>query len=435
MEKKKAYSNLQLNSFLEKYNPVEKERALVTQIVYGVLRRQNTLDWMIEQFSKRPLDKMTSWIRNILRLSVYQLLYLDRIPVSAVCNEGVNLAKKKGHLGVSKFVNGILRNIARSLDNLPWPTKEHLSFYLSIKYSHPLWLVEKWLKRLGEEETIALCTANNENPPLSLRTNTLRLERESLLEELKREGITAEASCLVPEGIKIRGVSSLAGLQSYQKGYFQVQDESSMLAALLLSPQPGDWVLDACSAPGGKTTHLAQKMGNKGKLIANELHESKIGLIEEAAKRLGIEIIQTRQGDAAHLHEHFAAQMDCVLVDAPCSGLGVLRRKPDARWKKNAHDFAMLNKMQIAILNSAAQCVKPGGALVYTTCSIEPEENELIIKKFLTQNNNFQLVDANAYLPKCLWEKIVHNKPWLQLYPHYYGTDGFFLSRLERKGN
>lgn len=417
IEEKNAYSNLELNYILEKYNPPKEERNLATQLVYGVLRRKNTLDWLIEKFSQRPLEKMTGWVRNILRLSIYQLIFLDRIPVSAVCNEGVKLAKKRGHLGVSKFVNAILRSIVRSLDNLPWPSEANLAQYIAIKYSHPQWMVERWLERLGKETTIALCEANNENPPLTIRTNTLRITREQLLGKLEQDGVNTEVIDLAPEAIRLLGASSLTKLSSYQDGLFQVQDVSSMLAAHLLDPQPGEIVLDACSAPGGKTTHLAQKMNNQGRIIANEFHKHKIGLIEENCQRLGITMVETRVGDARHLADSYQGRMDRVLVDAPCSGLGVLRRKPDARWKKKVEDIIELNKLQLAILESAAQCVKPGGVLAYTTCSIEPEENQEILQAFLAGNQEFKLVKS------------------VQLYPQDYNTDGFFLSRLERKKN
>jgi len=433
IESKGAYSNLELNSILEKYNPPKEERNLTTELVYGVLRRRNTLDWIIEQFSKRPVEKMTGWIRNILRLSVYQLVFLDRIPISAACNEGVNLAKKRGHLGVSKFVNAILRNVARNLADLPWPSPNNLAQYISIKYSHPLWMVEKWLARLGKDGTIALCEANNQSPPLTIRTNSLKITREQLAADLEKKGIKNQVSSLVSEGIKLLGVSSLGKMDAYQKGLFQVQDESSMLAAHLLDPQPGENILDACSAPGGKTTHLAEKMKNHGKIIANELYEHKIPLIEESCQRLGIDIVETRVGDARDLASLYSKQMDRVLVDAPCSGLGVLRRKPDARWKKKPEDIEELNKVQLEILESAAQCLKPGGILVYSTCSIEPEENQGILQSFLARNPDFQLSSIREYLPEVLTKRELDNPSYLQLHPQDYNTDGFFLSRLERK--
>lgn len=435
VETKESYSNLELNFLLDKYNPSREERALATEIVYGVLRRRNTLDWIIEQFSRRTLDKMTPWIRNILRLSVYQLLFLDRIPVSAACNQGVELAKKRGHLGVSKFVNGVLRSIARNLDNLPCPKEEDLPHYISIKYSHPFWMVKRWLTRLGKEETIRLCEVNNQNPPLTIRANTLKVSRKELMDILEKCEIKVETGSLVPEAIKIKGVGSLSRLESYQKGFFQVQDESSMLVAYLVDPQPGETILDACSAPGGKATHLAQKMQNRGKIIANELHPHKIELIKENCRRLGIDIIETQIGDARNLSDTYLEKIDRVLVDAPCSGLGVLRRKPDARWKKELESIGKLREIQLSILESAAKCVKPGGIIVYTTCSIEPEENIEILKAFLERNKEFQLGNILEYLPRKFEVKRLENAGYLQIYPQDYNSDGFFLSRMERKRN
>ena len=433
VETKESYSNLELNFILEKYNPPREERGLATELVYGVLRRRNTLDWIIQQFAERSMDKMTPWIKNILRLSIYQLLFLERIPVSAVCNEGVELAKKKGHLGVSKFVNGVLRNIARSLNNLPWPEEKDLAKYISVKYSHPYWMVERWLERLGKEETIKLCEANNQNPPLTVRVNTLKTSTKELIDSLTAEGVKSESSNLVPEAVRIQGASSLKRLATYQAGLFQVQDESSMLVGYALNPQPGETVLDVCSAPGGKTTHLAQLMKNKGKIIANDFYNHKVKLVEESAKRLGITIIDSKVSDARNIKDLFQDKMDRVLVDAPCSGLGVLRRKPDARWRKNPQDIAELTDIQLAILQNASQCVKPGGVLIYSTCSIEPEENMEIIKKFLEKNKEFELRNLTDFLPPGFKPKRLEQSGYLQIYPHDYQTDGFFLSRLERK--
>lgn len=433
VETKESYSNLELNFILEKYNPPREERGLVTELVYGVLRRRNTLDWIIQQFAERSMDKMTSWTKNILRLSVYQLLFLERIPVSAVCNEGVELAKKKGHLGVSKFVNGVLRNIARNLDKLPWPEENDLINYISVKYSHPYWMIEKWLQRLGKEETIRLCEANNQSPSLTIRANTLKISPGKLIEFLNAEGIKCELSSLIVEGIRLQGASSLKKLAAYQAGLFQVQDESSMLVAYALDPQPGEVILDVCSAPGGKATHLAQLMKNKGKIIANDFYDHKVKLVKDSAERLGIEIIETRVGDARNIGNLFRGKMDRVLVDAPCSGLGVLRRKPDARWRKSPEDIAELNELQMAILESASQCVKPGGVLVYSTCSIEPEENIEIINTFLENNKDFALGNLLNFLPEDVKPQRLEQSGCLQIYPHDYQTDGFFLSRLERK--
>lgn len=428
IEEKGAYSNVQLNYVLEKYNPGFQERSLATSLVYGVLRHRNTLDWQIEQFSKRPVKKMTVWIRNILRQGVYQLLYMEKIPQSAACNEAVKLARKKGHEGVSRFVNGIMRNIARNLSNLTWP--EAKEEFISVYYSHPDWLVKHWAELFGWEKTEEICRADNAVPALSVRANRLKITAEGLQERLAAEGVVSSQSSLAKEGLLLEGSSSLSRLTSYQDGLFQVQDESSMLVGLVLAPKPGEKVLDCCSAPGGKTTHLAELMDNQGEIIANELQKSKLTLIDSACQRLGIDIVQTVNHDGRDLSQLYQDKMDRVLLDAPCSGLGILRRKPDARWRKSLSQVKELVELQSELLSSAASCVRPGGVLVYSTCSIEPEENIQQIRDFLKKHQDFYLSDLSPYLPAVL-QSSIEDKGMLQLYPGM--TDGFFICRMERK--
>ena len=428
VEEKGAYSNVQLNYVLEKYNPGFQERSLATSLVYGVLRRRNTLDWQIEQFSKRPVKKMTVWIRNILRQGVYQLLYMEKIPQSAACNEAVKLARKKGHEGVSRFVNGIMRNIARNLSHLTWP--EAKEEFISVYYSHPDWLVKHWAELFGWEKTEEICRADNAVPALSIRGNRLKITAEGLQERLAAEGVASRQSSLAKEGLLLEGSSSLSRLTSYQEGLFQVQDESSMLVGKVVAPKPGERILDCCSAPGGKTTHLAELMDNQGEIIANELQKSKLTLIDAACQRLGIDIVQTVNHDGRDLSQLYQDKMDRVLLDAPCSGLGILRRKPDARWRKSLSQVKELVELQSELLSSAASCVRPGGVLVYSTCSIEPEENIRQIRDFLKKHQDFYLSDLAPYLPAVL-QSSIEDKGMLQLYPGM--TDGFFICRMERK--
>lgn len=428
VEEKGAYSNVQLNYVLEKYAPDFRERSLVTVLVYGVLRHRNTLDWQIEQFSKRPVRKMTVWIRNILRLGVYQLLYMEKIPQSAACNEAVKLARKKGHEGVSRFVNGIMRSIVRNLSKLTWPKAREE--FISVYYSHPDWLVKHWVELFGWKKTEDICRANNAVPALSVRTNRLKITLEGLRERLAAEDVVSIQSSLVQYGLLLEGSSSLSRLASYQDGLFQVQDESSMLVGLVMAPKPGERILDCCSAPGGKTTHLGELMGNQGKIIANELQKSKLTLLDSACQRLGIDIVQTVNHDGRDLSQMYQNEMDRVLLDAPCSGLGILRRKPDARWRKSLSQVKELVKLQRELLNSAAACVRPGGVLVYSTCSIEPEENIDQIRNFLKNHQDFYLSDLSPYLPTGL-QSSIEDRGMLQLYPGM--TDGFFICRMERK--
>ena len=437
VEEEGAYANIALNRTIEGTNLNKLDRGLATELVYGTLKWRGKLDWVLGRFLSRPLDKLDPWIREILRLGAYQLLLMDRIPVSAACNEGVNLAKIYGHKGTAGLVNGVLRNIERNLQNIEYPgLKPDVVQHLTVTYSHPRWMVEKWLKELGTEETIALCQANNEVPPLTVRTNTLKLSREQLAEILTVEGMEVSPTAYAAEGLVVRDLFALTRLDSFRKGLFQVQDESSMLAARVLNPQAGAAVIDACSAPGGKTTHLAELMGNQGEIIALDIHPHKLNLVEENCGRLGVKIVKTQALDARELPGQWAEQADCVLVDAPCSGLGVLRRRPEIRWRKNIAQIQELATLQQELLAKAAGCVKPGGALVYSTCTITKEENQQVMQKFSLNNPQFKLTDLTPFLPESLLVNgnlTTTTQGYVQLMPHLHGTDGFFMARWERK--
>ncbi|HWR55783.1 MAG TPA: 16S rRNA (cytosine(967)-C(5))-methyltransferase RsmB [Negativicutes bacterium] len=425
-----AYANIALSHILEQYRPAPLDRRFITELVYGTIKARNTLDWIIEKFSSRPLAKMTVWVRNVLRMGVYQLWYLERVPPSAACNEAVNLTKRYGHQGTAKFVNGVLRTVARQKADIRFPSLEEDPVqHIALQFSHPAWMVECWLARFGREETIRLCQANNETPRLSVRTNTLKITRAALKAALEKEGLLVEESHWAPEGLMLDGFSALGQLAALQEGLFQVQDESSMLVAHVLDPQPGEFIIDACGAPGGKTTHFAQKMHNEGRIFSLDIHAHKLRLITENCRRLGIDIVETEAMDARRMHEHMRGQADRVLVDAPCSGLGVLRRKPDARWRKTPEMLRDLPKLQQEILASAAQCVKPGGILVYSTCTIEAEENEAVIRCFLQANPAFSLEPTGKFLPVARQEEMV------RLFPQRDGIDGFFIARMKRTEN
>lgn len=427
IEKQGAYANLALARQLARYDLPVQERRLLTELVYGTVKAGPTLDWIIEHFSSRPCRRMPFIIWQILRLGVFQLLYMTQIPSSAACNEAVKLAKKYGHPGTVKFVNAVLRSAARGKDNITFPdlAKEPVA-HIALKYFHPSWLVERWLTLFGQEETIAACVADNTTPPLVVRTNTLKITREALMSRLVQEKVTVKPSLLVPEGIICASHPALGTLQSLQEGLLQVQDESSMLATHVLAPKPGEFIIDACGAPGGKSTHIAQHMHNQGHILSMDIHAHKLALTQANAARLGIDIIETRQADAASLPGGLSARADRVLVDAPCSGLGVLRRKPDARWRKTPQLLKDLPPLQLAILSGAARCVKPGGVVVYSTCTVEPQENAEVVKAFLASHSDFYLDNAGAYLP------IRRREAMVQLYPWRDGTDGFFLARLRR---
>ena len=435
VEDEGAYAGLALNRIIEKYRPGKLDRAFATELVYGTLRFLQTIDWILGQFIKQPLNAQTTSVRNILRLSVYQLFYLDRVPDSAACNEGAEMARKHGHPGAVKFVNGVLRSILRRKSEITFPSLfDDPVGHIAIKYSHPVWIVERWLKEFGPEDTILHCQANNMPTPNTVRVNTLKNTRDELVERLMKEGLAAKETAYAPEGVMIEGFLSIGAIAAFREGLFQPQDESSMLASRALAPAPGSTVIDACSAPGGKATHLAQLMENRGEIFAFDIHPHKLALIKENSDRLGINIIQEVAGDAADLPEKYYGSADYVLVDAPCSGLGVLRRRPDARWRKEPGQIAGLVKLQAGILDSAARCVKDNGILVYSTCTITREENLGQVEDFLARRPEFVLADLTPLLPRALDYEGTMADGYLQLLPHRHAMDGFFIARMRKEG-
>ncbi|MDP4093852.1 MAG: 16S rRNA (cytosine(967)-C(5))-methyltransferase RsmB [Bacillota bacterium] len=428
-----AYSNLALNKGLNNWDLKDIDKAFITEMVYGVTKWKLALDWTIQQFSNIRLKKMSPWVLNILRLGTYQILYMSKVPDSAACNESVNLSRKYGHQAASRFINAVLRNISRNRDNIKYPDEEkELKQYLSVKYSHPEWLVEHWLEKFGREFTESFLESNNGIPDLTARVNTLRTTKKELLELLKKDGIEAEPGRYLEDAIIFKGQVSVARLETFKNGFFQVQDESSMLVGKLLAPKPGQLVMDVCSAPGGKATHLAQLMNNSGTVIARDIHEHKIKLIEDAAKRLGIGIIRTELYDALKFDDNFRMKADRVLVDAPCSGFGIIRRKPDIKWAKDIEDKREILKLQRNILAVAAEYVKPGGILIYSTCTIEDDENYGMVKEFLDSTREFVPLDISDDLPDGL-PKTNAKDGFIQLYPNVEGIDGFFIAKMIRK--
>lgn len=430
-----AYANLALNQLLEKYRPGKLDRAFATELAYGTLRARNTIDWVLGQFVKKPLRTQTAILRNILRLGVYQLMYMSRVPPAAACNEGAEMARRHGHPGAVDFVNGVLRNVSRHIQDIKFPElAADPVAHISLRYSHPAWLVESWLERFGPEETISLCRANNEPAPMTVRTNTLKVTRAGLAGRLREAGLTVGETAYAPEGLNIEGYDSINSLQAFQEGLFQVQDESSMLAGRALMPRPGARVLDTCSAPGGKTTHLAELMEGRGNILAVDLHPHKLGLIKENCRRLGIKNVQTMAADARNLPGDLHEWADYILVDAPCTGLGVLRRRPDARWRKEPDQLPAIVRLQAEILAGAARCLKKGGVLVYSTCTITREENLGQIHEFLARHPDLSMEDLTPYLPASLDTQGTMRSGYFEILPHRHGMDGFFISRLRKKG-
>lgn len=421
-EQKQAYSNLLLNRYLKEDRLSEPDRRLVTELVYGVIQRLNTLDWVADQLLRKGVDSLQLWVRQLLRLGLYQLMYLDKIPARAAVYETVQLAKNWGHPGIAKLVNGVLRNYLRKKQSLHFPN-------IAIQYSVPPKMVERMIEIFGQERAIEIMKANLAPPKVSIRVNRLKTDRAQML---KRFAQQAEASQIAKDGLILQRVGNPAANQWYEEGFYTVQDESSMLVADAVSPVANMQILDACAAPGGKATHLAERMQNQGRIIACDQYVHKVKLIDAHAKRLGIDIISTQALDMRHFQSE--QQFDVVLLDAPCSGLGVIRRRPEIKWRKEQQDLQALLELQRQLLDVCASYVKPGGVLVYSTCTWEPKENQDQIEQFLQRQRKFVLDPHLAeLLPTAVRQKAMQQEGMVQILPHHFQSDGFFIARLVRR--
>lgn len=443
VEREQAFSNLVLNGALQHTELSRPDAGLATELVYGTIQRKLSLDYALAELAAKGLAKLEPWVLQLLRLSAYQIMFLDRVPAHAAVNEAVTIAKRRGHAGISGMVNGMLRNLLRRREELSPETaagQPGLSpaRRISLRHSYPEWLAARWIAAYGESAAERICAAGNEPPRASIRVNPLRGTRENAIAMLADAGIEAEASTVSPYGVVARRGGSLADTIGFRDGRWSVQDESSMLVAQAAQPSPGMTVLDCCAAPGGKSTHLAELMHNEGRVIANDLHPHKRALIEQQAERLGLSCIEAVTGDAAELSSRYApASFDLVLLDAPCSGLGVIARKPEIKWTKSEDDIAAITSIQHGLIDSVASLVKPGGRLVYSTCTIERDENERQIERFLQQHEDFEL-DANwpDELLASLRETGAVTADFrgdVQLLPSHIGSDGFYIATLRRR--
>jgi len=429
VEQDKSYSNLLLNQMLANQSFHRADAALLTEIVYGTIQRLNTLDYFLARFMSPKITKLEHWVRNLLRLSLYQMLYLQRIPAHAIVNEAVNLAKKRGHQGISSLVNAVLRNALRNLAEMQIPSELPLVERLSLQYSHPVWLVARWLDQFGEQTTIQICTANNTPPKKSARVNLLKQTKAELINAMHQTGMEAIPSSLSSAGLVVENNGNLALTSWYKNGLLTVQDESSMLVAEILSPSPGSNVLDCCAAPGGKTTHLAEWMEDKGTIIACDIHPHKIKLIDEQIKRLDLHCIRTIVCNALSLSSRYdEGSFDFILLDAPCSGFGVIRRKPDLKWTKQEVEIADITELQSNLLDCVQLLLKPGGILVYSTCTLEYAENKGQIVQFLQRHPYFSLEP----FPGNILSHMILDEGMLQILPHHFNSDGFFYARLRK---
>ena len=410
------------------------DRAFLTELTYGVLRWRGKLDWMIRHFSKVPFEKIELEVFNILRLGFYQILFLSRTPFSAAVNESVELAKGIRGRGGAGFVNAILRSAIRQRDEIRYPEiSENPAFHIAVVQSHPLWLVQRWVKEMGVEETLRVCTFNNQISPLTLRTNDLKMKRKDLMEKLRERELNPFPAVYSEEGIVLQDPPPTSELPFIKEGFYVIQDEASQLVTSILDPKPDERILDACAAPGGKTTHVAQTMGNRGEIYALDLSKGKLKSIEERCQRLGIKIVKTVKGDAdKRLPVPEGLRFDRVLADVPCSGFGTVRRNPDLKWKRGEEDIRRLSELQSSILKNLSGYVKEGGILVYSTCTVFHEENEDVVEKFLDDHPEFRLDPIDEVLPeKC---HIFIEKGYFNTFPPRDGMDGFFVARMI-KGN
>jgi 16S rRNA (cytosine967-C5)-methyltransferase len=427
VERDGAFLNLVMPPLLKKLPP--PERALARELASGTIRRCNTLDWTLGLFLKRPLGELTAWMRNLLRLAAYQLLYLERIPPHAAVDEAVKLARRYGHRGVAGLANAVLRRLAAAGKDLPWPDPalrpvEHLA----LQESHPPWLVERWLRRFGPEETRLLCQANNSPPLPALRPNLLRTGPAELKEILAAEGVPAHISPRLPGVLLAKPERPVSSLDSFRKGLFTVQGESSILVAPLLQPQAGERIVDLCSAPGGKSTHLAELMEDCGLVTAADLHAHRLRLVEQAARRLGLTSIETLLADGRRIGSAGLQPPHRILVDAPCSGLGVIRRLPELKWRRRPADLARLSCLQLELLGAAAALLRPGGLLLYSVCTFEPEETAAVADAFSAAHPLFRLEPLDFLLPPALREDGSAAPGGIFIYPHRHGMDGFFMA-------
>lgn len=407
------------------------DRAFITELVYGTLRWKGRIDWIISRVSRVKSERLERFILNLLRLGTYQLLFMDRVPGSAAVNESVKIAKAGGRRDAAGFVNAVLRGISDQSVDMELPEAKD-AFSISICHSHPLWLVERWTRKFGTHETIALCMANNRTPPLSLRTNSLRTGRAQSLEVLKREIPRAVPSPFSPEGILIDPPVPLSRVPRFQEGWFQVQDEASQLVGHIVDPRPGERILDACAAPGGKTTHLAQLMNNRGRIYAVDISSRRLSLLRENCHRLGINIVKAVKSDLTKpIAPGSWGECDRILLDAPCSGLGTLWRNPDIKWKRMEEEIYRFREVQRAMLEHVAPRLKKGGILVYGICTLTTEENEEVVEAFMEDHRAFEREDLRLVLPQSM-ESFIGTDGFFRSFTHRHGMDGFFAARLRK---
>lgn len=420
-EKENRFSNLEVDSAIKKYSLMSSERALYTALVYGTIERRISLDYYISAFSSVPIDKLEPKVHTILRLGFLQVIYLDKIPDRAAVNESVELAKKQTHRGTHGFVNAVMRALVRSKDKLPCPDREREpGKYMSVRYSVPEWLWDMWSSAYGEERAERILRAFDENPKVTLRVNTLKTTRDELLAAIPG----AIACTRSKNGFALGERVPPTELEALADGLCFVQDEASQLCAAALGARPGETVLDCCACPGGKSFSIAMDMENKGRIDSYDLHSSKLSLVDSGAKKLGITNIKTGEKNAYVFDPELEERYDRILCDVPCSGLGVIAKKPELRYKA-PRDIERLPDIQYRILENSAKYLKHGGVLIYSTCTLNPEENEKNVERFLSAHPEFE--PSPELMPD--------DGAICTIFPDAFGSDGFFIARLRKRSN
>lgn len=412
-----------------------RDRAFAVHLVQGVLRWRLRLDWILQQTLRFPFNDIQPDVLNVLRLALYQIFFLDRVPDSAAVNEAVKQIKRMAASHVVRSVNGILRQVCREKGTISFPDRSAGPLqHLSIGHSYPEWLVRKWLREMGEADAERLLIAGNRIPLLVVRTNTLRIDRARLIVSLKKDGVSAIPATFSPEGLILADMKGpVDRLSSFQSGLFQVQGEAAQVCSHLLSPEPGETILDVCSGLGGKSTHMAQLMEDRGVIVGIDRNRKKLLKLAENSRRLGIQAVKPLAGDVEQdLQGLLKSSFDRIMVDGPCSALGVISKHPDVKWNREEKDLTRLGKLQERILNSALPLLRAGGKMLYVTCTLSREENEGVVEAFLRKNSGVGLVNLRNSVPACA-QDLVEEAGFMKSLPHVHGTDGFFGALFEKK--
>lgn len=427
VERTDSYLEKLLDHELRFLDLTVQDKALLYEIVHGVVRWQGRLDWILSGFYKGQFSKAIPILKNALRVALYQIMFLDKVPEYAAVNEAVEFVKRLHGQKPADISNAVLRNIIRNKNSLRYPDPNaNLISYLATYYSHPAWMVKRWINRHGHDFTVALMQANNERPYLTLRLNTQKMSMDECKLLLDSVNIKYQQGKYLPDFIKVLSQANILQWQYFLEGYFGVQDESAGLACRLLAPQPGMKVLDLCSAPGGKSAYIANLMENKGEIVSIDRFDARLNVLKKNLSRLGVTIVRPVAIDALEFNE---GTYDAAIIDAPCSGFGTLSKKPDIKWKKELLDIQQLSELQIQLLNHTATMINPGGVLVYSVCTIEPEETTGVINKFLSENPDYYLEPADAFVHS----DVIDANGCIQTYPNIHKIDGAFSARLRKK--